>query len=146
MARFKSRNNDLSGSDSTHQVRDRKALESLLEPILPAKKPQTELLSCRVPRDKNQALKQWCEDQGVLFSDCVRSRLYDEPLPQPRPHQKSSSLDRQILIELNRIGSNLNQAVRKLHSRSIPILLASDQKLLAQILQTLDEIKEQLAK
>lgn len=134
-----------SSSEDTNLSRDQEALEALFAPILPAAKPKTELLSCRVPCEKNQALKHWCEAQGGSLSDYVRSRLYNEPLPQPRPRQEATTLDRQVLIELNRIGSNLNQTVRRLNRQNAPRLNLNDRAVLNQLLQTLNAIKEQLA-
>ena len=116
--------------DSERQ-RDQVQLEQLLAPVLPPLVVEaTTMLSCRVPAQPHQALKAWCQLQGIPLSDYVRSRLYDQPLPQRQPKRFVSPLDRGVLVELNRLGNNLNQTVRRLHRQDHPRLSDSDRQLL----------------
>ncbi|UBF30761.1 hypothetical protein K9N68_39895 (plasmid) [Kovacikia minuta CCNUW1] len=120
-------------------------LRQLMAPILPPLlEPETEMLTCRVPAKEHQALKAWCQEQGLPLSDYVRSRLYDRPLPRRQPKERLSSLDRQVIVALNGLSTSLNQTVRRLNQQDSPELTESDRQLL-QILQTqLKEIQTQL--
>ncbi|MBD2092577.1 hypothetical protein H6F67_22265 [Microcoleus sp. FACHB-1515] len=119
-------------------------LEKMFDGILPAQQDDLEMLTCRVPRQKNQALKSWCKDNNISFADWVRARLYDAPLPRAKPAKRTSTLDRQIYIELNAIGVNLNQAVRRLNSQELPRLSLDDRNLLDHLLKKLNEIQQKL--
>lgn len=121
------------------------ALESMFDSVLPAAtQSKTEILTCRVPSEKNQATKLWCEENGISFSDWVRSKLYDEPLPR-KSLKRVSVLDRQICSELGAIGRNLNQILRKFNSQPLPRLRLDDRHLLEALLKKLTEIREKLA-
>ena len=131
--------------DSERQ-RDQSQLEQLLAPVLPPLIPEeTTMLSCRVPAPQHQVLKAWCQAQGIPLSDYVRSRLYDQPLPQRQPKRCASPLDRGILVELNRLGNNLNQTVRRLNGSDSPSLKDSDRALLQALQAQLQEIRAKLA-
>jgi len=126
--------------------RDQQQLEALLASVLPPLiQEETTMLSCRVPTQPHQALKAWCQSQGIPLSDYVRSRLYDQPLPQRQPKRFVSPLDRGILVELNRLGNNLNQTVRRLHRQDSPKLNDSDRQLLQALQVRLQDIRAQLA-
>ncbi len=131
--------------DSEHH-HDQAQLEQLLAPVLPPLVPEaTTMLSCRVPTQPHQALKAWCQAQGIPLSDYVRARLYDHPLPQRQPKRFASSLDRGLLVELNRLGNNLNQTVRRLNGSDNPGLNDSDRQLLQTLQEQLQAIRAQLA-
>ena len=131
--------------DSERQ-RDQVQLEQLLAPVLPPLiQEETTMLTCRVPAQPHQALKAWCQSQGIPLSDYVRSRLYDQPLPQRQPKRFVSPLDRGVLVELNRLGNNLNQTVRRLNRQDNPGLSDSDRQLLQALQTQLQDIRAQLA-
>ncbi len=131
--------------DSEHQ-RDQAQLEQLLAPVLPPlMQAETTMLSCRVPTQPHQALKAWCQAQGIPLSDYVRARLYDHPLPQRQPKRFVTPLDRGLLVELNRLGNNLNQTVRRLNRQDNPGLNDSDRQLLQTLQTQLQAIRAQLA-
>lgn len=131
--------------DSERQ-RDQAQLKELLAPVLPPLiAEETVMLSCRVPAEPHKDLKAWCEEQGLSLSDYVRSRLYDQPLPQRQPKRLMSPLDRGVLIELNRLGNNLNQTVRRLNRQDNPGLNDSDRQLLQSLQVQLQDIRTKLA-
>jgi len=142
--------------EQEHQ-RDRERLKQIMAPVFPLvqglqaqnipEQNPTEMLTCRVPRDQHQALKVWCETQNIKLSDWVRSRLYNTPLPskiRPQSGPKSSQLDRQVIIELNRIGTNLNQLTRRLNSQPDSSVKSVDRQLLQTLLETLNKIQTRL--
>ena len=137
--------------------RDQERLEQIMASVLPLAqglKAQnlpdqnaTEMLTCRVPRDQHQALKAWCETENIRLSDWVRSRLYDTPLPpknRPQSGPRPSQLDRQVIIELNRMGTNLNQLTRRLNSQPDSSVKSGDRQLLQTLLETLNQIQTRL--
>jgi len=123
--------------------RDLKQLEELLDPVLPgAKKEDETKLTIRLPDSLKKSLKAEAEARGINFSDYIRSKLSSESTPtRRRSRRQVNRVDRSVLVELNRIGINLNQAVRKLNSQTQPRINQADRQLLAQLLEKLQAIE-----
>jgi hypothetical protein len=123
--------------------RDLKQLENLLDPVLPGAKKENETkLTIRLPDSLKESLKAEAKARGVNFSDHIRSKLSGESAPiRRRAQRQMSGIDRSLLVELNRIGINLNQAVRKLNSQTQPRINQADHQLLAQLLEKLQSVE-----
>lgn len=123
--------------------RDLKHLEKLLDPVLPGAKKENETkLTIRLPDSLKESLKAEAEARGINFSDYVRSKLSGESTPVRRRAQRQvSGIDRSILVELSRIGINLNQAVRKLNSQTQPRINQAERQLLTQLLEKLQAVE-----
>jgi len=92
----------------------------LLNPNLPAvdNVPET-TMTIRLPVALKESLKGTAESRKLNLSDYVRARLTGDSLPNRRPLKRQvSHIERDVLVELNRIGINLNQAVRKLNTHN----------------------------
>ena len=68
-------------------------------------------LNFRVSAAEKQRLEQRCS--GVVQSDYIRARLFDYPLPHPKP--VIPEVNRQVIYELKKIGNNLNQQTRAIN-------------------------------
>jgi hypothetical protein len=71
----------------------------------------SEKITIRVTRSEKQELLDRC--QGIKLSTYIRAGLLNYPVPRPR--QVVPPVTRQMYIELNRIGHNLNQQTRSIH-------------------------------
>ena len=120
-----------------------KRLEELLDPVLPGVRNSAETsLTIRLPASLKESLRVEAEARGLNLSDYARSKLFDEIAPiRRRPQRQVSGLDRSLLIELRRIGINLNQAVRKLNSQKQPSVNQADRQLLQTLLDVLQKVK-----
>lgn len=131
----------------TERCHDLEALEALLAPVLPPVKRLSEThLDIRLPSSLKAALKAEAKARGMTLSDYVRLKLSDESMPRRRPAQplRVGKLEQTVLAELNRIGVNLNQTVRRLNRQADSRLNAADRQLLEQLLQTLQAVKRSL--
>ena len=126
--------------------RDLKHLENLLDPALPEAKNRGETtITIRLPIALKHSLKAEAEARGLNLSDYLRSKLSGETAPiLRRPQPRISSIDRGLLVELSRIGTNLNQAVRRLNSQSQPRVSQADRQLLLRLLETVRKVKTAL--
>jgi hypothetical protein len=82
-----------------------------VNPALETAEDYTEKITIRVTPTEKQQLLARC--QGIKLSSYIRSGLLDYPMPRPR--QVVPIVTRQMYIELNRIGHNLNQQSRCIH-------------------------------
>ncbi|GAQ00197.1 plasmid mobilization protein [Leptolyngbya sp. NIES-2104] len=123
--------------------RDLKHLEKLLDPVLPGAKKESETkFTIRLTDSLKESLKAEAEARGINFSDYVRSKLSGETPPIRRRNRRQvSRIDRSLLVELNRIGINLNQAVRRLNSQAQPRVSQADRQLLSQLLEKLQAVE-----
>ena len=120
-----------------------KHLEELLDPVLPEAKNVAEAsLTIRLPASLKESLRVEAQARGLNLSDYARSRLSGETAPiRRKPQRQMSELNRSLLIELNRIGTNLNQAVRKLNSQKQPSVNQADLQLLRTLLNLLQKVE-----
>jgi hypothetical protein len=65
----------------------------------------SEKITIRVTPSEKQKLLERC--QGIKVSSYIRAGLFDYPMPRPR--QVVPIVTRQMYVELNRIGHNLNR-------------------------------------
>lgn len=79
------------------------------------KQPVNPVLKCittvRLSQDEYARLVDAAADQGITYSHLVRSIVLGFDLPGPRP----ARVDMQTVLELRRIGVNLNQFLALLH-------------------------------
>jgi hypothetical protein len=99
----------------------------------------SEKITIRITPREKQELLQRC--QGVKVSSYIRAGLFDYPVPRPR--QVVPIVTRQMYIELNRIGQNLNQQTRSIHEAlKLGISLPIDHpEALQECIAKLDELK-----
>ncbi|MBE9182446.1 hypothetical protein IQ268_28255 [Oculatella sp. LEGE 06141] len=122
--------------------RDLTHLEALLNPVLPPANNEADTtLTIRLPASLKVTLKSEAEARGINLSDYVRLKLSGAALPMRRRRQPIHWLERSVLIELNRIGINLNQSVRKLNSQEHPRENTADRQMLTQILEALQNVE-----
>lgn len=87
-----------------------------------------------------ESLRQNAEARRLNLSDYVRVKLAGDSLPKRRPSKpRISPIERELLIELNRIGSNLNQAVRKLNAQNNQGF--ADRQILTDLLSAIQKIE-----
>ncbi len=116
------------------------ALEALLAPILPKIEEQADTtITIRLPVSLKESLKAEAEARGMNLSDYVRLKLSDQSLlSRRRAHPPVGSIERSLLVELNRIGINLNQAMRKINSCKTSHV---NHQILVQLLQIIERIE-----
>ena len=93
------------------------ALKSVLEktPLIEEEEAPSgrhHVVSFKVSTAEKERLNQRCS--GVVVSDYIRARLFDYSLPRPKPVMPL--LNRETLYHLKRIGANLNQQSKAIHS------------------------------
>lgn len=122
---------------------DLKSQKELLNSVLPEDKNDVETtITIRLPASLKEALKADAESRGINLSDYVRVKLSAQSLPiRRRPRQQVSRVERGLLVELNRIGINLNQAVRKLNSQEYPQVNSAERQIFTQLLEMLQKIE-----
>jgi hypothetical protein len=90
----------------------------------------------RLTPSERQQLEMRC--QGVAISTYIRSGLFDYPMPRPRTIVPI--VNRQIYVELNRIGVNLNQQTKVINALRPDEMLGVVQN----YRQTLAELQQQM--
>ena len=73
--------------------------------------PREITITFRVSATEKARLEQ--RSLGIVTSDYIRARLFDYPLPNPK--LTIPSVNRQVIYELKRIGTNLNQQTRAIN-------------------------------
>jgi Bacterial mobilisation protein (MobC) len=88
-------------------------------------KPLTEVVSMRVPKEVAQGWNRRSKEGGLSRSNWMRLQIKDEaigttnrPAPRRRPALKGTvaHADAKLVLELARLGNNLNQVARAIHS------------------------------
>lgn len=97
---------------------------------------RTEKITVRLTPAERQQLEMRC--QGVAISTYIRSGLFDYPMPKPRTIVPI--VNRQLYVELNRIGVNLNQQTKVMNALR-PDKMAGA---VCDYMQTLNELEEQM--
>jgi hypothetical protein len=102
----------------------------------------SEKITIRVTPSEKQKLLERC--QGIKVSSYIRAGLFDYPMPRPR--QVVPVVTRQMYVELNRIGHNLNQQTRSMNEAlklgvSVPI---EHPEAIAECIQAIDALKRLL--
>jgi hypothetical protein len=102
----------------------------------------SEKITIRVTPSEKRELLDRC--QGIKLSTYIRAGLLNYPVPRPR--QVVPHVTRQMYIELNRIGHNLNQQTRSIHEAlklgtALPI---EHPQAIAECITKLDELKRLL--
>jgi hypothetical protein len=121
-------------------------LEAILLPILSkGKRRKTTPLNLRIPTALKATLESESAAQGMSLSDYVRIRLSNTVPSRPRIRPRRNTIERQVLVELNRIGVNLNQIARRLNSQEAATLTRFDQQQLSQLLSLLETLQQQIA-
>jgi len=69
-------------------------------------------ISFRTTADNYRIVAHNASSYGISIADYIRKRITNKPLPR----YKISPYERNIFIELSRIGNNINQLTRKIHS------------------------------
>jgi Bacterial mobilisation protein (MobC) len=91
-------------------------------------------ITFRVSYAEKKKLEQW--STGMLQSDCIRARLFNYKLPQPKLIIPETN--RQVIYELKKIGNNLNQQTRAINEA----LKIGSQPLTHEVEEYLASIKE----
>jgi hypothetical protein len=99
----------------------------------------SEKITIRVTPSEKQKLLVRC--QGIKVSSYIRAGLFDYPMPRPR--QVVPVVTRQMYVELNRIGHNLNQQTRSMNEAlklgvAVPI---AHPEAIAECIQAIDALK-----
>lgn len=103
------------------------------------------ILTLRLSLPLKEALKAAAAAQGLSLSDYARLKLSDNASPKRRRVRPPvSNVNRRVLIELNRIGVNLNQRLRQLHRQDIVDVTQADRQLLQHLLEVLGTIQQQI--
>jgi hypothetical protein len=102
----------------------------------------SEKITIRVTPSEKQKLLARC--QGIKVSSYIRAGLFDYPMPRSR--QVVPIVTRQMYVELNRIGHNLNQQTRSMNEAlklgvSVPI---EHPEAIAECIQSIDGLKRLL--
>lgn len=117
-------------------------LEELLSPILPTVQEDEAKLTVRLPVSLKETLKVDAEARGLNLSDYVRLKLSDSVLPlSRRSRPQVGTIERGVIVELNRIGVNLNQMMRRLNSQKTSKANVTDRQTLTQLLDTLRRVE-----
>ena len=80
----------------------------------------TKMWSMKLPEEELRKWKAEAKRYGIPLARMIRSRMSDE-CPKTR---KIVVVDRKFLVEIARIGNNLNQIARKLNTEGVIDLLA----------------------
>ena len=115
------------------------ALKSVLEktPLIEEEEAPSgrhHVVSFKVSTAEKERLNQRCS--GVVVSDYIRARLFDYSLPRPKPVMPL--VNRETLYHLKRIGANLNQQTKAIHSA----IKTGQQPLTDDVYKYLLELKE----
>jgi hypothetical protein len=102
----------------------------------------SEKITIRITPSEKRKLLERC--QGIKISSYIRAGLFDYPMPRPR--QVVPVVTRQMYVELNRIGHNLNQQTRSMNEAlklgmSVPI---EHPEAIAECIQAIDVLKRLL--
>jgi hypothetical protein len=114
-------------------------LKAILEktPLIEEEEAQSgrhHVISFKVSAAEKERLQQRCS--GVVISDYIRAKLFDYSLP--RPKSVMPLVNRETLYQLKRIGANLNQQTKAIHSA----IKIGQQPLTDEVYQYLLELKE----
>ena len=104
-------------SNSNPKAELKSALKAVLEktPLIEEEEAESgrhHVVSFKVSTAEKERLQQRCS--GVVVSDYIRARLFDYSLPRPKPVMPL--LNRETLYHLKRIGANINQQTKAIHS------------------------------
>jgi hypothetical protein len=104
---------------------------------------RSERITIRLTIEERQELDQL--SQGVPASTYIRNGMFGYPMPRPRV--PVPAVNREIYIELNRIGVNLNQqtkVVNSLTTSEMPAVVGHYLKALTELKTMLGQIQVQL--
>ena len=102
------------------KINPKEELETALKTILSttplieekeAKSGRHHIITFKVSSAEKERLQQRCS--GVVVSNYIRARLFDYPLPKPKPVMPE--VNRETIYHLKRIGANLNQQTKAIH-------------------------------
>ena len=104
-------------SNSNPKAELESALKAILEktPLIEEEEAESgrhHVVSFKVSTAEKERLNQRCS--GVVVSDYIRARLFDYSLP--RPKAVMPLINRETLYHLKRIGANINQQTKAIHS------------------------------
>lgn len=100
-------------------------------------------ISIRLTLEQKQELIARCKARGIKVSTWVRWRVFDSPLPHPK--REIPAPNRELALELNRIGGNLNQITRSRNFGKFA-LDEQDKQILTALQATLDRTWLELVK
>jgi hypothetical protein len=102
----------------------------------------SEKITIRVTPSEKQKLLERC--QGIKVSSYIRAGLFDYPMPRPR--QVVPIMTRQMYVELNRIGHNLNQQTRSMNEAlKLGVVVPIEHpEAIAECIQAVDALKRLL--
>jgi hypothetical protein len=114
-------------------------LKTILEttPLIEEEEAQSgrhHVISFKVSTAEKERLNQRCS--GVVVSDYIRARLFEYSLPRPKTIMPE--VNRETLYHLKRIGANINQQTKAIHSA----IKVGQQPLTNEIYKYLLELKE----
>ncbi|MBE9030466.1 plasmid mobilization relaxosome protein MobC [filamentous cyanobacterium LEGE 11480] len=97
---------------------------------------RTEKVTVRLTRAERKQLEQRCG--GIRLSTYIRAGLFDYPMPKPRV--TVPPINRQVYVELNRIGVNLNQQTKLINALRVDEMPGAVKEYAA----TLAELQQQI--
>jgi hypothetical protein len=114
---------------------DRQSQPELLEDY-------SEKITIRITPSEKWKLLERC--QGIKVSSYIRAGLFDYPMPRPR--QVVPVVTRQMYVELNRIGHNLNQQTRSMNEAlKLGVVVPIEHpEAIAECIQAVDALKRLL--
>ena len=126
-------------SNSNPKAELETSLKAILEktPLIEEEEAQSgrhHVISFKVSTAEKERLNQRCS--GVVVSDYIRAKLFDYSLP--RPKTVMPEVNRETLYHLKRIGANINQQTKAIHSA----IKVGQQPLRNEIYKYLLELKE----
>jgi hypothetical protein len=126
-------------SNSNPKTELETSLKAILEktPLIEEEEAQSgrhHVISFKVSTAEKERLNQRCS--GVVVSDYIRAKLFDYSLPRPKPIMPE--VNRETLYHLKRIGANINQQTKAIHSA----IKVGQQPLTDEVYKYLLELKE----
>jgi hypothetical protein len=97
---------------------------------------RTAKITVRLTIGERRKLEERC--QGISFSTYIRAGLFEYPMPRPRV--KVPIVNRQMYVELHRIGVNLNQQTKMINTIGPEDL----SEVIQDYAQTLIELQQQI--
>lgn len=104
-------------------------------------------LSCMVSREERELIRKQAAEHNIPMSQLLRMSVFDILNKQRLPKQRGLTDEaRKLLLDLSRVGGNLNQISRNLNSRPTVALTASDVAVLKEQVHDLHETVRELKK
>lgn len=104
-------------------------------------------LSCMVSREERELIRKQAAEHNIPMSQLLRMSVFDILNKQRLPKQRGLTDEaRKLLLDLSRVGGNLNQISRNLNSRPAAALTASDISVLKEQFHDLHETVRELKK